>query len=171
MAELYVKNSLNSQKYVRFNVSLVEYVLTTTEGDSKWTLEIGTTYPSASGTTIPPKIIHSVSETNIDKEVQAAVSELCTYIDWTVLEDDNDPPVLLSTLPAGQNVYIRSQVEVIVKDNLPSSGIDLSEMKVVLNNGVQDFDITNDVVLIGDPFKYWISWKPDQVVHKRYDEF
>lgn len=169
MAELYVKDSLNSQKCVRFNVSLVEYVLTGTEGDSKWTLEIGTTYPSASGTVIPPKIIHPVSEANIDKEIQAAVSDMCSYIDWTVLEDDNDPPILLSALPVGQDIRIRSQVEVIVKDNLPSSGIDLSEMRVVLNNGVQDFDITNDVVVLGNPFKYWISWKPDQVVYKRYD--
>ena len=170
MAELYVKNSLNTQKAVRFNVSLVEYVLTDTEGDSKWTLEIGTTYLSASGTAIPPKIIHTVSESNIDEEVQAAVSDMCTYIDWTVLENDNDPPILLSTSPEGENIYIKSQGEVVVSDGLPSSGIDLSEMKVVLNNGVQDFDITNEVNLIGNPFKYRIVWQPKQVVYKRYDE-
>ena len=170
MAELYVKNSLNSQKYVRFNVSLVEYVLTGEEGDSKWTLEVGTTYPSASGTAILPKIIHSVSEDNIDDEVQTAVSELCSHIDWTVLEDDNEPPILLSTLPAGQNVNIKSQVEVAVMDDLPSSGIDLSEMKVILNNGVQDFDITGDVNVVGNPFKYRILWQPEQVVYSRYDE-
>ena len=170
MAELYVKNSLNSQKAVRFNVSLVEYILTTTEGDSKWTLEVGTTYPSASGTVIPPKIIHDVLEDNVDKEIQYAVSELCTYIDWTVLENDNDPPSVLSTNPVGDNVYIRSQVEIVIDDNLPSSGIDLSEISVVLNNGVQDFDITSDIAILGDPFQYRLVWKPSQVVYQRYDE-
>ena len=54
MAELFVKHSLNPRKVAKFNLALRDFVLKGEEGEYFWLLEIGTTTPTVSGTTIPP---------------------------------------------------------------------------------------------------------------------
>ena len=167
MAELFVKNSLNSTIAVKFNVTLSEYVLTTSDGDVKWTLDIGTTYPSASGTPILPKIIHGISEEDINDEIEEAVSYMCTLINWETLESDNDAPYVLEQGPEG-DTDINSIIKMIIDENTPSSGIDLSNIKVILNNEDVDFDITNEIEISGDPFQYTIIWEPWKRVYDVY---
>lgn len=168
MAELFVKNSLNSTIAVKFNVTLSEYVLTTSDGDSKWTLDVGTTYPSASGTPITPQIIYGVSEEDINDEIEKAVSYMCTFIDWETLESDPDAPYVLEQSPEG-DTDINSIIRMIIEEKLPSSGIDLSNINVILNNGEVDFDITSEIEVGGDPFQYTIIWEPWKRVYEVYE--
>ena len=100
------------------------------DGDPKWVLEVGTTYPSSTGGVVPTKVVHNITESSIEAEIEKAVSELCTYIDWSDLEQDNEA----------------------------SSGIDLSGMTVTLDNGTIIFDITNQVEVTGDPYNYTVTW-------------
>ena len=160
MAELYVRHSLSTSVAVKFNVSLRQYVVKGEEGDQKWVMEVGTTHPAADGSRIPYKTIYKLTTSEIEDEIEKAVSEMCSYIDWGVLDKDSDSPYVTDYNPTGNNTPIRSKVNITIEEDLPSAGINLSNMKVILNNGDVDFDITNEINVLGDPYKYELTWTP-----------
>lgn len=161
MAELFVRHSLNSNKGVKFNFTFKQYTLKNrdVEGDAKWVLEVGTTYPAANGGKVPTKVVYDITEKTLDAEIEKAVADLCKYIDWSEFAQDKYAPEITEALPTGVGVLLNTPISFKIKDSLPSSGIDLSGMKVTLNNGVVDFDITDQVIISGDPYEYLISWK------------
>jgi len=170
MAEFYVYNSLNPNKVVKCNISFRYFIIKRVKGEFVWTLEIGTTHTDSNGDAIAPQRVYSVSVANFDEMIEIALAKICAQIDWSPLTTDKSAPKVTSNLPLdddsdvdiGQNVYIT------LEDSLPSAGIDLSEMKVTLNNGVVDFDITNELDINGDPYKYDIHWEPPKRVRSRY---
>ena len=161
MAEVFVRHSLNAKKGVKFNFTFKQYTLKNkdAEGDAKWVLEVGTTYPAANGGKIPTKIVYGITEKTLDAEIEKAIASLCKYIDWTEFEQDKYAPEVVDITPTGVGVLPNSLISFKIKDSLPSSGIDLSSMKVTLNNGTVDFDITDQISISGDPYEYLISWK------------
>lgn len=158
MAELFVKHTLNPRKVSKFNLALRNFVLKGEEAKHTWVLEIGTTTLTASGTKIPPHYVHNVTESTIENEIEKAISHMCSLIDWADFDEDKYPPILTSYLPKGVDVPINNPVRFIITEESPSSGIDLSNMKVTLNTGGFDFDITSEVEIKGDPYEYIISW-------------
>lgn len=160
MAEIFVRNSLNSTKAVKFNLSLKETLSSKSEGESLWVIEVGTRTPKADGTAVPPVYINNVSEKTLEAEINKAISSMCSLLDWAVLEADNEAPELTYFSPEGTLVPISSVIEFKLKENLPASGIDLSSMVVTLNNGTVDFDITSELKITGDPFDYTLKWIP-----------
>ena len=171
MAEFYVRNSLNYEKSVKFNITLRYFVIVGMRGDHKWVLEIGTTYLDINGNSILPQNIHMTSLDNIDSIVEDAVSKMCSVIDWSPLVADRRAPYISSTSPSNgaTNVSIYSNVICNIMDVLPSAGIDISDIQVVLNNGTTDFDITNELNITGDPYKYEVTWAPQIRVCDYYD--
>ena len=164
MADLFVRHSLNSKKTIRVNIALREFVvLADQDGDTKWILEVGTVDLDSSGNFIPPQMIHNVSESSIEDEVEKAIANICSVIDWSDFEQDNEAPRISYFYPSGNNVPIDSLVTMDLIEDLPSSGIDLSEMKITLNNGVVDFDITNEVNITGDPYQYKVVWQSPNI--------
>ena len=164
MADIFVKNSLSSTVSVRFNVTIKQYILKGEEGDEKWVLEIGTTYPDADGNFILPRYVHLVTLDNLDAVIEEKVAEMCELIDWGTLENDIDAPYVDSYMPAETtDVSLQTAVQAIIKEALPSSGMDLSNMKITLDNGTTTFDITNEVVVKGDPYEYTLTWTPVRV--------
>lgn len=163
MAELFVRNSLNSKKVVKINTSLQQYVPKGEEGELVWVLEVGTTHLDKNGKKIPPQIIHNVKFENVDKEINKAISNICKLIDWDVLEEDKYPPYISYYYPTGDNVPITSKVVFNIADKFPTSGIDLSDMKVIFNNGEVDFDITSECTIKGDPYDYTVEWIPPRI--------
>lgn len=95
---------------------------------------------------------------------------MCVNIDWLPFVPDRKPPYMDSYGPEGSSVPIGSNIFMVIKDKLPSAGIDISNMKVTLNNSVQDFDITSEVDVTGDPYLYIIRWSPRLRVYSRYDD-
>lgn len=170
MAELYIQNSLNYNKAVKFNITLRHFVVKGEKGDQKWILEIGTTHKDKNGNTIPSKKIYNVSANNLDEVIEENLATLASGIDWLPLIDDKEPPYIYNFSPSGDNVLIGSSVNVTIKEVLPSAGIDLSNMKVTLNNSMVDFDITNEVNISGDPYEYNLKWNPTTRIYKRYNE-
>ena len=160
MAELFVRNSLSSAKAVKFNVSYNEYTLLNDEGRTRWVIVVGTLCPDKDGNSITPTFIHNVSEDTVEDEINKAIASMCKFIDWGKLDDDKYPPYINDYGPKGDNVSIRSKVILDIKDDLPSSGIDLSEAKVIFNNGEVDFDITSECEIKGDPYNYILEWTP-----------
>ena len=109
MANLYVRHSLNSRKTIKINLALREFsVLSDQDGDTKWILEVGTVSLDASGNRIRPRMIHSVVESNVEKEVENAVAEICSVIDWSDFENDLEAPRISYFYPTGNDVPINS---------------------------------------------------------------
>ncbi len=169
MAEFWVQNSLNYNKAVKFNITL-RYIGVKSEGGAfTWVLEIGTTYLDASGDDISAAKIHNVSVEDLDEIIEDALAGLCVQIDWSPLVQDKEPPYVDSVTPTGSGVSLYSDVVLVLKDLLPSAGIDISNLKVTLNNSMTDFDITSEVVIEGDPYGYTLKWAPAIRVRNTYD--
>ena len=163
MAEVFVRHTLNPHKTVKVNLTLKEIVPLGYEGERIWLLEVGTMEPTASGTEMVPRYINKVGDETIEVEIEKAISDICSLIDWSDFLEDKYAPEIVSFIPQGDDVPIKSVVEFVVKDKLPSAGIDLSGLKVVLNNGVVDFDITSEVTVKGDPYEYKLRWLPPNI--------
>jgi hypothetical protein len=161
MAELYVTNSLNTTKSVKFNIGLRYFVVKGDyDGDHKWVLDIGTTHSGSDGTTPLSRKIHNISSEDFDEVLESTLSELCALIDWSPFVEDTTPPYLVSASPTGSSVSIGSTVYMRIRESLPSSGMDLSNINVKINNGTVDFDISSEIVVSGDPYEYDIKWTP-----------
>jgi hypothetical protein len=170
MAEFYVYNSLNPNKVVKCNITFRYFIIKGVKGEFVWTLEIGTTHVDSNGDAIIPQRVYSVSVANFDEMIEIALAKICAQIDWSPLSTDKAAPIVSSTLPLNgdTDVNIGQDVYFTIEDDLPSAGIDLSSMKVTLNNGVRDFDITSEISVEGDPYKYAFRWAPPKRVYSRY---
>ncbi len=162
MAEVLVRHSLNTNKAIKFNFTIRQVTTTKSKGDPIWIFEVGTTHLNISGESIPPIIIHNIDLKNIDLILENAVSNLCTDIEWGVLETDQSAPVLICTYPENKalDVPIKSVIKINITDLLPSAGIDLSDLKVTFDNGDYLFDITNEIKVEGVPINYTLKWYP-----------
>ena len=169
MAEFFVTNSLNCNKSVKFNISLRYFIIKGEEGEHCWVLEIGTTHKDINGDSISAKKIHKISADDLDQVIEEATAELCSQIDWSPLVDDKEAPFVDIFSPTGENVSIASNIYITIKDELLSAGIDLSNMKVILNNGMTDIDITSEIVTEGDPYEYKFKWITPLRVYDTYD--
>jgi hypothetical protein len=171
MTELYVTNSLNLHKTVKFNLTLRYFVIKGERGKHMWTLEVGTTHEASDGSIIPSARVHNISMDNLDDAIEQAVSSLCTYIDWSPYVLDKEAPYVESHSPddGETDVKINRNVYVTLKDFLPSAGIDLSSIKVYLHNSMVELDITSQVEITGDPYEYEIYWRPPYRIYDTYD--
>ena len=170
MAHLLVRNSLNPDVVVKFNVTIKQFTITTSDGDPKWLLEIGTGHLDKDGYNLRPTYINLTTLKNLDKEIEKALADMCEWIDWGVLVDDISAPFISERSPVGKSVSIFSIIKAKIKDVLPSSGIDISEMKVYLDTGMKEFDITDDLHITGDPYEYTLKWAPSLRVFDTYGE-
>jgi len=169
MAEFYVHNSLNITKSVKFNITLRYFVIKGENGEHMWVLEIGTTHPDKDGNPIQAKKIHNISSKNLDEVIEDAISDMCAKIDWTPFVQDVDAPYVYNLYPEdGSVVPIGSNIYMVIKDRLPAAGIDLSDLRVYLNNSMTDFDITHEIDITGDPYEYSFEWVPPMRVYATY---
>jgi len=171
MAEFYVHNSLNPHKTVKFNITLRYFVIKGGKGEYVWTLEIGTTHLDINGDDISPVRVHKVLVSNLNTMIEDALSVLCSQIDWSPLVSDTTAPYVSATRPTNgdDSANIGTDVSITLKDMLPSAGIDLSNMKVFLNNDTTTFDITSEIDVVGDPYEYELRWSPPLRVYSRYE--
>ena len=71
-----------------------------------------------------------------------------------------------SYLPTGSSsVNIDSKIQLVIKESLPSSGIDINSLSVELDG----IDITNEIEVSGDPYEYNLKWKPRTVIYESFD--
>ena len=171
MADIFVRHVLNFDKSVKFTITVRDFIDTSSEGDNIWTLEIGTLETDLQGDNIIPERLHVIApeDTNLDLIIEKGLAQLASQIDWAPLVVDKEAPSLIDISPSGDNVSIYSNMYVKIKDAIPSAGIDLSNMKVTLHNGVEDFNITDDVKIEGGPFEYELKWSPSTRVLTKYE--
>ena len=75
MTELYVTNSLNYNKTVKFNLTLRYFVAMGERGEHVWILEVATTHAAADGSIIPSKKVHWLNGVeNLDEAIETALT-------------------------------------------------------------------------------------------------
>ena len=170
MAEILVKNSLDSDVAVKITITLYESAIKgdIDEGDPKWVLMVGTTHLDRYGNIIPPIAVYNLIERNIDGEIEKAVNIICQKVDWGDLYVDNKAPLVVNYGPTGEDVSIKSRVSIDIKEDLPSSGLDLSGLKVTFDNGTFTYDITDEVRVNSQTFSCNIAWNPETIVKDTY---
>lgn len=166
MASFLVRNSLNPQKVVKLSVTFQQVVLKDNEGEHFWLVEVATDEPHKDGGEIGSEYIHLTSLDNLDAEIEKVSAKISDQVDWEPLIGDTRAPFVFKHSPSETvGVDINSSVKVTIKELLPSSGVDKDSIKVMLN----DFDITNEAKISGDPYEYKIKWRPSIVVYDTYE--
>jgi len=156
MAEFLVRNSLNPSKSVVFGITYRQLVSKGSSGALSWVIEIKTNELDVNGNVIPSVYINTVSLNNIDEEINKAVAELSTKINWLPLSDDTCAPYVDSISPSQYEIDLESSVEVVLKEILPAAGIDVNTIAMTVNG----FDVTSELEITGDPYEYKVKWSP-----------
>jgi hypothetical protein len=126
------------------------------EGEAVWVIEVATTASGIHSEVIPSEFIHATDLNYLEDEITEAVERLSAQIDWSPLIDDNRNPYVDSVLPSDYEVPLETSVEVVIKDPLPSAGIDISSITMT----VDGFDVTSELDISGDPYEYKVKWSP-----------
>ena len=156
MAQFLIRDSLNPQKVVNCGITFEQVTPRDYEGEPIWVVELATDEPHKNGGAIPPEYINLTSLDNLDLEIEKAVENISDQIDWTPLEEDTRAPLVDSVYPTTYEVTMDAFIEMIIKDLLPSAGIDIDSIQMTIN----DFDVTDDLTITGDPYEYKLVWKP-----------
>ena len=124
-----------------------------------------------SGDPVPSKWMGVSIEADIDATVSKGIQELSEIIDWSdggtySPGEDTRPPAVVSTSPAADStdVSILSPIKIRLKDFLPAKGIDVSSIKLY----VDDFLVTPDEIK-GTPFDLEVRYMPPVVFEERED--
>ena len=167
MAEYILRNSLNPDKVVKCSITFRKITNKNEEGEPVWLIQIATIEPHKDGGNIAPVFIHTASLNNIDVEINEATEKIADQVDWGVLKKDTRAPIAYITQPLGdvENVDINSNVVFDVEDLLPAAGVDVDSIEVLVNG----MDVTNELEITGDPYKYNVIWKPFKRVFDYYN--
>lgn len=167
MAEYILRNSLNPDKVVKCSITFRKITNKNEEGEPVWLIQIATTELHKDGGNIAPVFIHTASLNNIDAEVNEATEKIAAQVDWGVLRPDTRAPIVYITTPLGdvENVDINSNVVFDVEDLLPAAGVDIDSIEVFVNG----MDVTNELEITGDPYKYNVIWRPFKRVFDYYN--
>ena len=168
MAQFLIRNSLNPYKVVKCGITFEQIIPKNVEGEPIWVIELATDEPHKNGGEIPPEFINLVNLDTLDEEIQKVVEAISAQIDWTPLEDDLRAPFVESCYPFTYEVDIEDYVEIVLKDLLPSAGIDIDSINMTITTDGMEFDVTNELKITGDPFEYKIYWKPFKRVYDEY---
>jgi hypothetical protein len=156
MAQFLVRNSLNPQKVIKCGITFEQLTPKDNEGEPIWIVEIATDEPHKDGGDINPEFINLTSLNNLDAEIEKAIKIISAKVDWIPLESDLRAPFVESCYPSDYEVDIESYIKIILKELLPSAGIDIDSIQMTVNG----FDVTSELEIAGDPYEYTINWKP-----------
>lgn len=167
MAEYILRNSLNPDKVVKCSITFRKITNKNEEGEPVWLIQIATTELHKDGGNIPSVFIHTVSLNNIDEEINQATEKIADQVDWGVLKQDTRAPIVDIIAPLGdvENIDINSDIVFDIEDLLPAAGVDIDSIEVLVNG----MDVTNELEITGDPYKYNVIWKPFKRVFDYYD--
>ena len=175
MANFYVTNSLYPDNPQLFTITIKQVVKRAGEpntvfnrdnrGELYWEACIATTGITATGAPIPWQWVDvKGSEITVHELISNKINEMCSEIDWSQqgtfsIQQDRRSPVVTSQFPTPSQtgVALGSTIEIVLEDFLPSKGIDINTLSLK----VKGIEVSPTVV--GNPFKYTISYTPKVV--------
>ena len=157
MAEYILRNSLNPDRVVKCSITFRKITNKDKRAEPVWLVQISTTEPHKDGGDIAPVFIHLASLANLDLEINEATERIASQVDWGILKEDTRSTIISIVEPCDnlESVSIYSNVVFDVEDLLPTSGIDVNSIEVLVNG----MDVTNEIEVSGDPYKYRVTWK------------
>ena len=165
MATYLLRNSLNPSKVVGCTISLRQLTNKGEKGEPVWVIEVRTVEPHKDGGEIPPAYVHYNNSINFDEAVKEATEIISRQIDWSPLDDDIKAPFIYSISPSqNETVDIGSGITFILKDSLPTIGIDPDSIQVTVNG----LDVTDKLRISGTPSEYKVVWNPSIRVQDTY---
>lgn len=166
MAEYILRNSLNPDKVVKCSITFRKLTNKDQRAEPIWLVQIATDEPHENGGDIAPVFIHLATLDNLGLEIDRATEKIAVQIDWGVLREDFRPPIVSTIEPSNDmnNVDIMSDIVFDIEDLLPAAGIDIDSIKILVNG----MDVTNEIDITGDPYKYRVIWKPFKRVFDYY---
>jgi hypothetical protein len=130
------------------------------DGEPVWLVEINTVEPHKNGGNIPTEFIHLVSTVNLDTAIKKATENISSQINWEPLVNDQTAPSITNSSPINNGVVdINSDVWFDIKESLPAAGVDISSVKMFVN----DIDVSDQLDVDGNPYSYRIRWIPMRV--------
>jgi hypothetical protein len=158
LAEYIIRNSLNPDKVVKCSITFRKLTNKDDRAEPIWLIHIDTNEPHKNGGDINPVFIHLATSDNLDLEINRATEKIAAQVNWGTLKEDFRPPIVSIVEPCNdlENVDIKSNLIFDIEDLLPATGIDMDSIKASVNGE----DITNEIDISGDPYKYRITWKP-----------
>jgi len=160
MPSIRVTNPNAGFKAAIIYIDLVSIVPTNERGDNKYVFKIHTRSNDVDGNIIDPLFVFKTSVNGFLEALPKAVASLCDKINWGVTYSDNDSPYVKYYAPSGDDVSLFSSVIVDLEDIFPSSGIDVSSIKMKVNG----FDVSSDLIIDDNFNKVRVSWSPKRRV-------
>lgn len=136
-------------------------------GEHFWEIAIYTSGIDSNRNSLGPYWLDvTTTEESIDELINNKIKDICNLIDWTksarseedifTEQQDTTPPIVYSCYPENSqvDVPIDSRIIIRLRDLLPAQGIDLSSIKMYIN----DMEIVPEVS--GHRYDCVVSYKP-----------
>ena len=148
MAEVFVQNLRDPSQQIGVMVTIKRMVVHQTgTGNQMWMIQASTLATDADGNIVKPVYKWTSNRTTFTSDVEDVINQLSAQVDWNYVPDDN-PPQVLNTWPMNgdTNVSVDTQIRINISDVAPSSGLDLSSIRVK----VKGFDLTDQLDIKGN---------------------
>ena len=148
MAEVMVQNMRDPSQLITIVVTLRKAVIADIDPmDPKWVLEASTRETDEDGDPIEAIKKYLSNHDTLTEDINELITDLCKLVDWNDVVD-TDPPELVGTWPTDglQGVSVETEIIANIREMPPSSGIDLSSIRLK----VKGFDLTDQLTITGD---------------------
>lgn len=158
MAEVIIQNLRYPDQIITAVVTIKrEIVYDDDPSKLQWILEASTRAKDANGVRVKPSKLYKSSKETVTKDINDLITDLCKKVDW-VHVIDTEPPEVVGQWPLAeeQNVAVDTEIRFTLWEEPPSSGIDLSSIRVK----VKGYDLTDRLVINGDMTRCSVSVTP-----------
>jgi hypothetical protein len=155
---LFNANSPNGPRLAVTIDILHQDVQHTSDGELIYLLQFTHNVPN-----IDPVVLIDVTESNIQKEIKKGLTLIASQLDWGDLKTDTKSPKIDSIYPTPNkvNVSIGSTVSIKLIDKFPTSLIDVSSIKLLVNS----IDITSELQIKDLDQSVSIYWEPKKIIN------
>lgn len=148
MAEVLVQNMRDPSQQITIIVTLKQAIIPEVDPmDPMWVLEASTNELDEDGDSIDPVRKHLSNHDTLTEDINELITDLCKLVDWND-DVDTEPPKIVGIWPTPglQGVSVETGITVNLTEEPPSSGIDLSSIRLK----VKGFDLTDQLTIKGD---------------------
>ena len=132
------------------------------DGEAVFLLLFSVGVVDTNGNSIDDVIFENVTSDNVKKEIARGLSILAEQIGWDNLQTDASHPRIKDIYPENnqENVPIATNVDIKLRDEFPTSGIDTSTIKLYVNG----IEVTPDLDVNQKDNEVSVKWIPTRLV-------
>jgi hypothetical protein len=148
MAEVFIQNLRDPSQQIGIMVTIKRMVVNQEgTGSLMWMIQASTLATSDDGEIVKPVYKWTSDQTTFTSDIEDLINQICSQVDWNY-ELDTTPPEILNTWPLNGNtgVSVDTDIRINIADVAPSSGLDLSSIRVK----VKGFDLTDQLTIKGN---------------------